>query len=571
MLFRAKPSNLLKRKFYFMEEKEDFSRFGRGKNNALSKFLFAVACVVIAVAINTATQKIAAHFAFPLFMDSVATIAVASLCGMIPSVLCAVASNLVLELTSHNAISFMVCHICTAVFASLIFFLQKDENSEVKNVFMGGGIVKFKARRVLFGAGAGNAADAVSIPIHLFMWAGFASAISNAALGCTISIFNFFGNCDIPQIDNAVQGIFLATDNMPFAIYWGGFLSNLVDKIFSAFVSFLLYKFVRKILKIGNGQNKKENLSYLGYFIEGVFIFVAVVNVFMSAVFFFRTEEKFNKIKCDIIFAMNGNSEIEFKSEMSALSFYNKSYEENFSNPSALLEILRQDERRVNFGFFCMNYASFLLFFITMLLLRSEFQMEKGALALKFARKDEQLRISRDLHDSALQNLCAVNIFLEKGDVEKAKGIVKQTMKDLRYLCGTLKEDYSRDLESLLEEKLAFFKSVYGIDATLLCASDIHKTFSSETKKNLCLALNEILNNVAHHANAEKVVVRMTESAASFAIRVADNGIRFDADGIAQGGFGLGNIRQRIAACGGSVEWLRSESGGCEVKIRIVK
>lgn len=76
------------------------------------------------------------------------------------------------------------------------------------------------------------------------MWAGFFASLSNSILGDTISTFFYKANTSIPQIDNAVQGIYVVIRNLIVAAYIGGTLTNLVDKIISAAICYAVYRLV---------------------------------------------------------------------------------------------------------------------------------------------------------------------------------------------------------------------------------------------------------------------------------------------------------------------------------------
>ena len=79
-----------------------------------------------------------------------------------------------------------------------------------------------------------------------FMWIGLISAVTNSVLGDTISYFFYSANTAIPQVDNAVQGIYVVTKSLKFAAYFGGTVTNLIDKVFSAAVSLFVYRFIMR-------------------------------------------------------------------------------------------------------------------------------------------------------------------------------------------------------------------------------------------------------------------------------------------------------------------------------------
>jgi PAS domain S-box-containing protein len=64
----------------------------------------------------------------------------------------------------------------------------------------------------------------------------------------------------------------------------------------------------------------------------------------------------------------------------------------------------------------------------------------------------------------------------------------------------------------------------------------------------------ESLRNIATHARAEHTWIRLGISGNRVKLRITDNGIGFDPEGIGKGSFGLIGIRERLEALGGRLE-----------------
>ena len=156
------------------------------KNWTPRRIIFTVLFTAVSIGINYLGSFLAGLIAFPLYLDSVMTIAVTALCGLVPGLICAFGSNLLLSIFAHTGIFFSACHLSTALIAWLIF------RSERK---------KYPNEKLL-------SADS-------FMWAGFLAAISNSIIGDTISTFVYGANTSIPQVDNAVQGIYVVIRSLP--------------------------------------------------------------------------------------------------------------------------------------------------------------------------------------------------------------------------------------------------------------------------------------------------------------------------------------------------------------------
>lgn len=182
------------------------------------KIIFTVLFTAISIGINYLGSFLAGLIAFPLYLDSVMTIAVTALCGLIPGLICAFCSNLLLFIFAHTGIFFSACHLSTALIAWMVFRTERKNHPNEKLL----------------------SADS-------FMWAGFLAAISNSIIGDTISTFVYGANTSIPQVDNAVQGIYVVIRSLPVAAYIGGTITNFVDKLVCATICLFIYRGVKII------------------------------------------------------------------------------------------------------------------------------------------------------------------------------------------------------------------------------------------------------------------------------------------------------------------------------------
>ena len=182
------------------------------------RIIFTVLFTAISIGINYLGSFLAGLIAFPLYLDSVMTIAVTALCGLVPGLICAFCSNLLLSIFAHTGIFFSACHLSTALIAWMVFRTERKNHPNEKLL----------------------SADS-------FMWAGFLAAISNSIIGDTISTFVYGANTSIPQVDNAVQGIYVVIRSLPVAAYIGGTITNFVDKLVSATICLFIYRGVKII------------------------------------------------------------------------------------------------------------------------------------------------------------------------------------------------------------------------------------------------------------------------------------------------------------------------------------
>ena len=191
------------------------------KKSSMKQRIFTIVFTVTGISINYLCSYLAGLIAFPLYLDSLLTIAVTALCGLVPGIVCAVGSNVLLCIFANTGILFTLCHISTAVVAHLVFYSERKKAASLSKTNF-------------------------SYTTENFMWIGFISAVTNSVLGDTISYFFYSANTAIPQVDNAVQGIYVVTKSLKFAAYFGGTVTNLIDKVFSAAVSLFVYRFIMR-------------------------------------------------------------------------------------------------------------------------------------------------------------------------------------------------------------------------------------------------------------------------------------------------------------------------------------
>src|SRR5690606_37386068 len=90
----------------------------------------------------------------------------------------------------------------------------------------------------------------------------------------------------------------------------------------------------------------------------------------------------------------------------------------------------------------------------------------------------------------------------------------------------------------------------------------------ADLRRHLYLALKEAIHNVIKHAGASEVAVGVTLERGMLTVDVADDGCGV-ADGESATGNGLRNMRERMAAAGGTVI-LQSRSGeGCRLTFEV--
>ena len=91
---------------------------------------------------------------------------------------------------------------------------------------------------------------------------------------------------------------------------------------------------------------------------------------------------------------------------------------------------------------------------------------------------------------------------------------------------------------------------------------------TSEVRHNLFLAAKEALHNALEHSGASEVWLRLSADGGRLVIEVADDGRGF-VPGDQPGGNGVGNMRHRLADCGGTCEISSAPNRGTRVRFSI--
>ena len=195
-------------------------------------------------------------------------------------------------------------------------------------------------------------------------------------------------------------------------------------------------------------------------------------------------------------------------------------------------------------------------------------QAEQNAVAA------ERSRLARDLHDAVTQTLFTTSLIADvlpriwERNPEEGRKRLDQVRELTR---GALAEMRTLLLElrpaSLIETNLADL--VKQLCLAFTGRTQIHVDVSVEGQfvlpPDVQVAFyriaQELLNNIAKHAQASRVSVKLSDLDGQVLLRVDDDGKGFDLDSIPSGHMGLGIIRERAASIGATLD-VDSRPGG---------
>ncbi len=204
------------------------------------------------------------------------------------------------------------------------------------------------------------------------------------------------------------------------------------------------------------------------------------------------------------------------------------------------------------------------------------------------AQEDERLRLSRELHDGALQDLLALGLELEKairagrrggrsqkGQLESIRDEVQRLAGEMRVLSHALRPNVLDELGLVpaVQTLLRGLEETQGTKTGLQVAG-AESRLKPEIELALFRIVQEALSNVKRHSEARSVRVRIEFGEGAVKAVVSDDGKGFKAprrlsDLASEKRLGLAGMEERAKMLGGRVSLESVPGGGTTVGVRI--
>ncbi len=202
-----------------------------------------------------------------------------------------------------------------------------------------------------------------------------------------------------------------------------------------------------------------------------------------------------------------------------------------------------------------------------------ELSRERGKLA-------ERERLAGEIHDTLAQGFTSVILLvqaaqaaLERNDLAAARGSLalaepaaREGLAEARSLIGALSPLplQGASLAGAIQRVCADLGPRFGFSANLEVVGQVRE-LSNNAEIVLLRAAQEALVNVGRHAKATSTSVRLTFAERATSLEVTDDGVGFDTT--APAGFGLSQLRSRVAELGGSAEVIAARGAGTTVRV----
>jgi len=193
----------------------------------------------------------------------------------------------------------------------------------------------------------------------------------------------------------------------------------------------------------------------------------------------------------------------------------------------------------------------------------------------------ERNRLSRELHDGIGQSLIAVKLQLENAEtlnysmmragIDSAKNMIDLTIEDVRRVCNALMPAALNEfgIVSTLRALCSELGSLAGFEATFENKGSLDR-ISKKSQVYLYRIAQEALHNIAKHARATQVLMKLSRTDNIVTLEVSDNGKGFIFDPVcfAQRN-GLQNMRERTQLLQGEFIINSKPGNGTTIKVSI--
>jgi PAS domain S-box-containing protein len=196
------------------------------------------------------------------------------------------------------------------------------------------------------------------------------------------------------------------------------------------------------------------------------------------------------------------------------------------------------------------------------------------------AQEKERREIGRELHDNISQHITTTRLYLEVAR-DKASGELLSlinhahkglldTVNEMRKLSQSLVPPSLSDIGLIesIEDLCSPLKSMHAFTISFQYSMFNEALLPDKMKLMVFRIIQEQINNIIRHANAENIWISLQTPAGKVMISITDNGRGFDPLHVKKG-LGFANINSRATLFGGTMKIEAAPGKGCSVQIEI--
>ena len=219
----------------------------------------------------------------------------------------------------------------------------------------------------------------------------------------------------------------------------------------------------------------------------------------------------------------------------------------------------------------------------------SEERLRQLSRKILYAQENERKLVAQEIHDSISGGLAAIKICLEeklhkmKGDppdgsfpLEKIISMMGDTIQETRRISARLRPSLLDDLglfptfDWFCREFEKQYPAVRVFHRLEIEETDVTEPF----KVVIYRILQEAMNNVAKHSEADRVQINLSKTGGELKLNVQDNGCGIDfakstLNSDPMSGYGLSNMRDRAEICGGKLKITSKAGNGTIVQLTL--
>jgi signal transduction histidine kinase len=216
-------------------------------------------------------------------------------------------------------------------------------------------------------------------------------------------------------------------------------------------------------------------------------------------------------------------------------------------------------------------------------LYRSTEQLRELSARLQSVREEERTRLSRAIHDELGQTLTGLKMdvawlqnhldqqqpaLLDK--TQAMSNLIDTTIQAVRRISTELRPGIlDLGLVATIEWQLQEFQSRTGIKSKLISAPE-ETTLDADSSTTVFRIFQEILTNIARHAQATQIEATLEETATFLTLQVKDNGRGITEKEIhSPKSIGLLGMQERVRLRAGSIQFQGAPGQGTTVTVRV--